>query len=343
MVQEGMKAIIVENNLFALAKMDLDEKQVFFSPRYNSVIQEKFWRSRYDELLKLIPNLIWGEAPQESVVESVLALDALYEKKKYGTKLAQQQNRLFDFCSFNLKSFTPFRIQAEGALPAYYADAVAPWDQNVIDEIHYYFHLKRLPLTYLETRNELVGRDGSTKFSSYLSSGVLDVRYLYNQVREFKREHGASKSTYWIIFELLWREYFYWHYHSNARNYFSRNGLKGKFDFFRPHLYSFNELSALTDEKFFQAALNELKATGYLSNRARQIFASTWINDLELDWVAGAKFFEDHLIDFDVFSNYGNWMYLAGVGVDPRGKRYFNVKKQLETYDPQGLYFKTWL
>jgi deoxyribodipyrimidine photo-lyase len=95
--------------------------------------------------------------------------------------------------------------------------------------------------------------------------------------------------------------------------------------------------------KLFHAAINELNETGFLSNRVRQIFASIWINDLKLPWMSGAKLFELNLIDYDVYSNYGNWMYLAGVGVDPRGKRYFNTDKQLAAYDPHGDYLKKWL
>jgi deoxyribodipyrimidine photo-lyase len=89
---------------------------------------------------------------------------------------------------------------------------------------------------------------------------------------------------------------------------------------------------------FFHAALKELTSTGFLSNRARQMFASVWLNDLDLNWRSGAQLFEQHLIDYDVYSNFGNWMYLAGVGVDPRGRRYFDIDKQLHTYDPNGEY-----
>ena len=36
---------------------------------------------------------------------------------------------------------------------------------------------------------------------------------------------------------------------------------------------------------------------------------------------------EQQLIDFDLSSNWGNWQYLAGVGVDPRGHRQFDLAK----------------
>ena len=39
-------------------------------------------------------------------------------------------------------------------------------------------------------------------------------------------------------------------------------------------------------------------------------------------------------IDHDVCSNYGNWLYGAGIGNDPREDRKFNMVKQGLDYDP---------
>jgi deoxyribodipyrimidine photo-lyase len=33
---------------------------------------------------------------------------------------------------------------------------------------------------------------------------------------------------------------------------------------------------------------------------------------------------------------------LAGVGADPRGHRRFNLAKQTQTYDPEGLFIERW-
>ena len=66
------------------------------------------------------------------------------------------------------------------------------------------------------------------------------------------------------------------------------------------------------------ANMRELVATGYMSNRGRQVVASFLVRDLGQDWRLGAEFFESHLLDHDVCSNYGNWQYSAGVGSDPR-------------------------
>ena len=86
----------------------------------------------------------------------------------------------------------------------------------------------------------------------------------------------------------------------------------------------------------------ELRETGWMSNRGRQNVASYWAKELKQDWRIGAAYFESMLIDYDVHSNWGNWMYNAGVGNDPRD-RVFNIKSQTERYDGQGKFRKLWL
>jgi trigger factor len=53
--------------------------------------------------------------------------------------------------------------------------------------------------------------------------------------------------------------------------------------------------------------------------------------------------FEEQLIDYDAAVNWGNWQYIAGVGVDPRGGRHFNIEKQTTLYDPSGDYQAKWI
>jgi deoxyribodipyrimidine photo-lyase len=54
-------------------------------------------------------------------------------------------------------------------------------------------------------------------------------------------------------------------------------------------------------------------------------------------------YFESQLIDYDVCSNWGNWMYVAGVGNDPRENRYFNILKQANNYDKKGDFVRFWI
>jgi deoxyribodipyrimidine photo-lyase len=97
-----------------------------------------------------------------------------------------------------------------------------------------------------------------------------------------------------------------------------------------------------TGVAFIDANMIELAQTGFMSNRGRQNVASYFVHTLKLPWLAGASYFEEMLIDYDVCSNYGNWAYLAGVGNDPR-QRVFNIEKQAKDYDPNGEYVNYWL
>lgn len=339
-----MSRLLVLNNAFALPIIESEYNEVFYAPIFKSSQQRKARFEEFESLRQVLSHIKWCEEFELKEDDKVLAWDSHIEKKAFKRHLLPIQNRLFKSLEFKFgDGFTSFRKKAEPHLPEFFKDALKPTSDIVLSEINYYFNTKKLASSYFETRNGLIGRDFSTKFSRFLSSGLLDVRYLYNCVKDFEKENGSNKSTYWIIFELLWREFFYWHYHKHTTRYFSENGIRGEKDFSDfPH-YNFDELRSLTDHKFFNAALNELEETGFQSNRVRQIFASVWINDVKLNWRSGADFYETYLIDYDVYSNYGNWQYLAGVGVDPRGKRYFNVEKQLTTYDPENCYLKKWL
>lgn len=90
-------------------------------------------------------------------------------------------------------------------------------------------------MSYKDTRNEMVGEAFSTKISGWLANGSLSGRYVGWRVRQLQdrsvrevagaskfadvqirlREEGLSNkhvdgNVYWISFELLWRDFFYW-------------------------------------------------------------------------------------------------------------------------------------
>lgn len=87
----------------------------------------------------------------------------------------------------------------------------------------------------------------------------------------------------------------------------------------------------------------ELVETGYLHNHARMWFAAYWVHVARLPWQLGAKFFQDHLLDFDPASNTLSWRWVAGLQTP--GKTYLprrtNIEKYLapELLDSGGLEF----
>jgi len=209
-------------------------------------------------------------------------------------------------------------------------------------------HLQRYfqgPLArhYKATRNQLSGTNCSTKFSPWLACGALSARQIHAALQVHEAWAGASDGSRWIVFELLWREHFRLLHRRHGRALYRARGLS---NLPAPphHAAAFARWrQGNTGEPLVDAGMRELAATGYLSNRLRQVVASFLIHDLACDWRAGAAWFESTLVDFDVHSNQGNWLYIAGRGTDPRGGRRFNVEKQTRDHDADGAYRALWL
>ena len=201
---------------------------------------------------------------------------------------------------------------------------------------------RHLARNYKLTRNDLSGIDYSTKFSPWLASGALSPRTVYQALKEYEAKYGANDSTYWIWFELLWRDYFRFLHLKYGRRLYRQQGLTNlsvpSHDASRFEAWC----NSQTGEPLVDAGMAELAATGYLSNRLRQIVASYLVHDLGCDWRAGAAWFESQLIDYDVYSNQGNWLYISGRGTDPRNGRRFNIQKQAHDYDRDGTYQQLW-
>lgn len=197
---------------------------------------------------------------------------------------------------------------------------------------------------YKETRNGLLGADYSSKLSPWLASGAIGAREVWHEVKRYEAGRGANESTYWLGFELLWRDFFQFTSAKHGRELFLNGGLSR-----RPHrgawdLEKFASWCAgRTGQAFIDANLRELAATGWMSNRGRQNVASYLVHDLGLNWRMGAWWFERMLLDYDPCSNWGNWQYVAGVGNDPREGRRFDPVRQAGVYDPHGAYVDHWM
>lgn len=217
-------------------------------------------------------------------------------------------------------------------------------ENEALKRLNYYLFETKAISTYKNTRNGMVGDLYSTKFSPWLALGCISPRKIYAEIKKYEKVYKANESTYWVIFELLWRDYFRFMMKKYRHKFFLQNGIKDTEKPMQKHSQeSFdNWKNGETGNDFIDANMKELQLTGFMSNRGRQNIASYLINDLKLDWRYGAAYFEQQLIDYDASSNWGNWAYLAGVGNDPRDERYFNTEKQAQNYDPDFKYRNLW-
>jgi len=258
------------------------------------------------------------QEPVEMSIENALA---------HETTLPTLQDLGFESFSMDHRSAFPFKggeIQAQQRLQ------------------EYFWQTKKLSY-YKKTRNGLVGKDYSSKFSPWLANGSISAKSIYHQVKAYEKEVGKNDSTYWLLFELIWRDFFKYISMKHQNDIFKIGGILRKEYTWKTDETSIqNWIEGNTLEPFVNANMIELKETGWMSNRGRQNVASYFAKELQLDWRIGAAYFESMLIDYDVHSNYGNWMYVAGVGNDPRDRK-FNIKLQAERYDKSQKFQNLWL
>jgi deoxyribodipyrimidine photo-lyase len=214
---------------------------------------------------------------------------------------------------------------------------------DAIERLRLYFWENKKLSYYKNTRNGLIGSDYSSKFSPWLANGSISSKMIYWEIRRYEKSIQKNQSTYWLIFELIWRDYFKYISLKHGNKIFKIGGILER-DYHWDTSYSVfeNWCEGNTSEPFVNANMIELKQTGWMSNRGRQNVASFFTKDLKMDWRLGAAYFESMLLDYDVHSNYGNWMYVSGVGNDPRDRK-FNIKWQSEKYDPEKKFSNLWL
>ncbi|TVQ24607.1 MAG: DASH family cryptochrome [Spirochaetaceae bacterium] len=196
---------------------------------------------------------------------------------------------------------------------------------------------------YKETRNGLVGTEYSSKLSPWLAVGCISPRAVFAELLQYEQQRVRNESTYWLIFELRWRDFYMFQMLKHGKRSFN---LHGPFNKARSWGEDEKGLEAWkcgrTGVPFVDAGMREVTATGYMSNRSRQNCASFLSNNLNIDWRLGAQWFEAHLLDYDVSSNWGNWAYNSRVGCDPRD-RFFDVVGQGERYDRNAEYISLWV
>ena len=215
---------------------------------------------------------------------------------------------------------------------------------NAKNRIRNYFFETRNVSTYKLTRNGLIGEDYSSKFSPWLANGSVSVKYIFKSLKEYEKEVEKNDSTYWLYFELIWRDFFKYVSMQHKDKFFNKDGIYGEdkeWSDDKDVLLSW--INGKTNEPFVNANMIELSQTGFMSNRGRQNVSNYLTKELKIDWRIGAEYFESMLIDYDVHSNYGNWLYNAGIGNDSMPFRKFNPKLQSERYDPDKSYEKIWL
>jgi deoxyribodipyrimidine photo-lyase len=187
----------------------------------------------------------------------------------------------------------------------------------------------------------------SSRFSHYLAFGCLSPRKIAETAEKQKDD-----SCNWIISHMTMRDFFLYTCLATGDQFYSRNGIPVNKKAAESITWkSFDDDNTMKVWKFWatgetglplvDAAMKELIQTGYCSNRVRQNAASVLTKDLEIDWRAGAEWFQFLLCDHCVGANWGNWLYFSGMGSDPKNRHFRTVSQALK-YDRDGTFVKKW-
>ena len=246
--------------------------------------------------------------------------------------------KIFQIPSLSILNLKTFNCHSNSAFP------FKGGSSSGLNRIDFYFWKSKKIEFYKKTRNGLLKTDYSSKLSAWLANGSISARQIYWEVKKYENQIIKNESTYWLIFELIWRDYFKYISIKHGNKIFKSGGITSNSKSWIVDLKKINNwIDGQTKEPFVNANMIELKKTGWMSNRGRQNVASYLTKDLLLDWRLGASYFESMLIDYDVHSNYGNWIYNSGIGNDPMPDRKFNSKFQADRYDPNKTFQKLWL
>jgi len=224
----------------------------------------------------------------------------------------------------------------------------APGEAEAQDRLSQFVDCDDPPIyRYGEARNRM-DLAGTSQLSPYLRFGMLSARQAvvaaYSAMESAPNKSARASAEAWLN-ELVWREFYLsilYHF-PNVLTQAFRAELRNI-----PWRNDEREFAAWCEGRtgypVVDAAMRQLKATGWMHNRARMIVASFLVKDLLIDWRWGERWFMQHLVDGDPASNNGGWQWTAGVGTDAAPYfRVFNPVLQGEKFDPGGNYVRRWV
>jgi deoxyribodipyrimidine photo-lyase len=201
--------------------------------------------------------------------------------------------------------------------------------------------------TYADDRNRM-DLDGTSALSPYLRFGILGLHQAVHAAQQAMNAAGGAESRrnaeIWLN-ELIWREFYIqilYHFPHVAQDPFNPSLANIPWRNDESDFAAWKQ--GRTGMPIVDAAMRQLKETGWMHNRARMIAASFLVKDLLIDWRWGEAWFMENLLDGDPAANNGGWQWTAGTGTDAAPYfRIFNPVLQSEKFDPNGDYIRKWV
>ncbi len=220
-----------------------------------------------------------------------------------------------------------------------------PGEKESIKQLNNFIH-NGVINSYNKSR-DIPSLESTSNLSAALSLGTISCRTVWNGAQISKNiatnESQKDSINTWIK-ELAWRE-FYQNALINFPELEKGPYRKKWFDFPWQNRLDWLESweNGFTGIPIIDAAMRQLKISGWMHNRCRMIVASFLVKDLLIDWRLGENFFMKSLVDGDLASNNGGWQWSASSGMDPKPMRIFNPFRQAAKFDESANYIRKWI
>lgn len=189
--------------------------------------------------------------------------------------------------------------------------------------------------------------EATSRISQDLRFGLLSIREVMakcgKHAESLPPARRANARKY--LSELIWREFYMsvlWHHPEVLEVEFNPQFRDMAWPGKKEHFERWKD--GETGFPIVDAAMRELRETGFMHNRARMITAMFLTKDLHLDWRLGESYFMQQLTDGEIANNNGGWQWSAGTGAD--AAPYFRIQNpwtQARRYDPRGGYIRKWI
>lgn len=186
----------------------------------------------------------------------------------------------------------------------------------------------------------------SSGLSPWLAQGCISPKMVYHEIKSFESIHGSNDNTQSMIDELMRRDYCRLIAKKYGEKIFEPGGVLGKMTDHhnKDEAYLFKIWKeSRTGVPVIDAAMKSLSATGYIAYPLRVAVALYLIHVLKVHWRIGADWFEANLIDYDVATNWVQWMIIAGLLPEAQEEKFMSNDYLCKKYDPQGDFIKKWI
>jgi deoxyribodipyrimidine photo-lyase len=175
----------------------------------------------------------------------------------------------------------------------------------------------------------------TTKLSAYIKFGCISIREIYYSL---PLNHGIIRELFWHDFYAIITFYFPYIFETSFNKKYENVKWNNNEELFNKWV------NGITGFPLIDAAMRQLKITGWMHNRCRMVVASFLVKNLLIDWRKGEEYFAKSLVDYDPSSNNGGWQWCASTGTDSQPYfRIFSPTLQMKRFDKNCEYIKLWV